>query len=271
MAQADYVIDNGPGAAVRRDINTHLAAIVTCNSGPTEPIPTYPGQLWLDTSYGANGYLKLRSQNNEKWINLFDADVGGFLPITGGTMTGNLTIASTYGWSALNLRNAWNGNDAFIHGMGTNGEFVNEIRFGFVTNAVRDAAKAEGKEIPQFLGWRGNPFTFNLQTGDMLATGDVRAYSDRRIKENVRPISDALDRVKEMVGVWFDHKITDRKSAGVIAQDFEKAAPELVTESSEGMKSVNYGGISAYLIEAIKELSAEVDSLRKQIAERADG
>jgi hypothetical protein len=71
MAQHDYVIANGTGAAVRSDINGALAAIVSQNSGPTEPSPTYAYQPWADTTAGL---FKIRNAANNAWITLYQLD-----------------------------------------------------------------------------------------------------------------------------------------------------------------------------------------------------
>lgn len=71
MAQHDYVIANGTGAAVRSDLNNALAAIVSQNSGTTAPATTYAYQWWADTTAGL---LKLRNAANNGWITLFQLD-----------------------------------------------------------------------------------------------------------------------------------------------------------------------------------------------------
>jgi hypothetical protein len=71
MAQHDYVIANGTGAAVRSDLNSALAAIVSQNSGATAPSTTYAYQWWADTT---TGLLKLRNAANNGWITLFQLD-----------------------------------------------------------------------------------------------------------------------------------------------------------------------------------------------------
>ena len=90
--------------------------------------------------------------------------------------------------------------------------------------------------------------------------GDVTAYSDTRLKENINTIDSALDKVVKMRGVTFD-RIKDGKSgAGVLADELESIAPELVHDGE--YKSVSYGNLTSYLIEAIKELKQEVEVLR---------
>jgi hypothetical protein len=82
VAQHDYVIANGTGAAVRSDLNNALAAIVSQNSGATEPATMYAYQWWADTS---TGLLKLRNAANNAWITLRELD--GTLTIEAGTVS----------------------------------------------------------------------------------------------------------------------------------------------------------------------------------------
>ena len=82
MAQHDYVIANGTGAAVRSDLNNALLAIVSQNSGATEPTTMYAYQLWADTS---TGLLKIRNSANNAWITLRELD--GTLTIEDGTVS----------------------------------------------------------------------------------------------------------------------------------------------------------------------------------------
>jgi hypothetical protein len=99
MAQADYVVANGTGAAVRSDLNGQLAAIVSNNSGVTEPATMYAYQWWADTT---TGLLKLRNAANNAWITigtLADANLG-LLSRAGGTLTGAL-LADDSGTAAL--------------------------------------------------------------------------------------------------------------------------------------------------------------------------
>ena len=101
-------------------------------------------------------------------------------------------------------------------------------------------------------------------TGTIRATGDVIAFSDVRVKENIKTIKSSLDKVSKLRGVEFNKIGEDEKSIGVIAQEIEKVIPEVVKTDDEGMKSVAYGNISGLLIEAIKELKAEIDLLKSK-------
>ena len=101
--------------------------------------------------------------------------------------------------------------------------------------------------------------------GTIRAMADVIAYSDERVKENIKTIDKSLEKVNQLRGVEFNKIGEDNKSIGVIAQEIEKVIPEVVYEDQDGMKSVAYGNITGVLIEAIKELKAEVEELKKQI------
>ena len=71
MAQHDYVIDNQTFPATRTDINNVLQAIVSANSGGTQPSTMYAYQLWYDSG---NNILKIRNADNDAWISLFTFD-----------------------------------------------------------------------------------------------------------------------------------------------------------------------------------------------------
>jgi hypothetical protein len=84
------------------------------------------------------------------------------------------------------------------------------------------------------------------------------------LKENIVTIDSALNKVEQMRGVYFN-KIDDEtktRNVGVIAQEMEEVLPEVVYTREDGMKSVAYANIVGVLIEAIKELKAEIDILK---------
>ena len=100
-------------------------------------------------------------------------------------------------------------------------------------------------------------------TGTLTAAGDVIAYSDARLKENVKTLDGS--KVLQMRGVSFDRKDTGISSSGVIAQEMQKIAPELVS-NDDGTLGVAYGNLTGYLIEAIKEQQKQIDELKSQMA-----
>ena len=102
-------------------------------------------------------------------------------------------------------------------------------------------------------------------SGNLTAAGDVTAYSDARLKENVETLPNALESVKAMRGVTYNKIGEEKESIGVIAQEVQAVLPQLVSEHKDEMLSVAYGNITAVLIEAVKELTAKVESLEEQL------
>jgi len=96
--------------------------------------------------------------------------------------------------------------------------------------------------------------TYNPSTGTLTST-IINSSSDESLKKDITTIDSALDKVKQLRGVNFAWKETDQKGKGVIAQELQKVFPELVSEETNGKLSVNYTGLIAVLIEAIKDLS----------------
>ena len=114
--------------------------------------------------------------------------------------------------------------------------------------------------------------------GDLHVDGDVIAYSstvsDQRLKDNIVTINNALEKVESLRGVsytWNQGSRKGKSEIGVIAQEVEKVFPEIVHEKElpfiDGgeYKTVDYEKLTGVLIEAVKELSAEVKALKQQI------
>ena len=99
-------------------------------------------------------------------------------------------------------------------------------------------------------------------TGSFTATGDITAYSDESLKTNIQVIDGALGKVEAIRGVTFDRIEDGSTSTGVVAHELEAVLPEAVHTDSTGLKSVAYGNITGLLIEAVKELSAQVAELK---------
>ena len=113
--------------------------------------------------------------------------------------------------------------------------------------------------------------------GDVIAYGSLSSISDRRIKENIQPYENVLDKVMTL-GVYSYNKITapkdkrDKLEIGVIAQEVEEVFPELVNEEKvdkpedanglEKIKTVDYEHMTAILLQAVKELKAEIEDLK---------
>ena len=108
----------------------------------------------------------------------------------------------------------------------------------------------------------------NIIATNVYATGDlVTQYttSDIRLKENIQKIENPLEKIDQINGYTFNYKGKDEVVTGVIAQEIEKVLPGVVFETSDEsgtFKAVRYGNIVGLLIEAIKELKDEVETLK---------
>ena len=105
------------------------------------------------------------------------------------------------------------------------------------------------------------------------SSGDVVAFqsSDKRLKDNLKPISQSIDKLNKLTGYEFDwndkQDIYKGHDLGVIAQEVEEVLPELVRKNSNGFKAVKYEKIIPLLIEALKDQQEQIDELKKKLEE----
>lgn len=106
--------------------------------------------------------------------------------------------------------------------------------------------------------------------------------SDKRIKENIKPIDKVLDKIQQINTYSYNRIDQTKNEIGVIAQEVEKVFPEVVElntnehkfkdgTSIKNVLGVNYGGLTAVAIQAIKELTQQVEELKKQVEELKNG
>jgi len=129
------------------------------------------------------------------------------------------------------------------------------------------------------LGPFGNRFTIDVSgnvsaSADIVADGDVVAYnsSDMRLKNNLKVIEGALEKIDGIAGYEFDWNDNSPGWArqrghdvGVVAQEIEKIHPEIVEERKNGYLGVDYKRLVPLLIQSIKELKQEVEELKKKV------
>jgi hypothetical protein len=113
--------------------------------------------------------------------------------------------------------------------------------------------------------------------GDIIANS-IAGSSDIRFKKNIRPVENALDKVKALRGVYFnwnqeafpDKHFGAQDELGFIAQEVEKVVPEIVTKdkTKDEYRSVKYDKLVALLVEAIKEQQKQIDSLKLELKKK---
>ena len=131
-----------------------------------------------------------------------------------------------------------------------------------ITNTTDSTSKTNGAFVVS--GGVGINNTLNVG-GDVIAF----ASSDRRLKDNIKPIEGALDKVSKISGNTFDWNEEKQntykgKDYGVVAQEIKEVMPELVDTRDNGYLAVKYDKIVPLLIESIKELKKEIEELKSK-------
>ena len=204
--------------------------------------------------------------------------------IAGSTITGDKIAAATIGTSNLTTT----GVAAGTYGGASNVSVITVGVDGRITSAANVAFTSGGGSISitndvntnsdTFFPLLSNNATsgtlstantsntklfFNANTGTLTAT-DFNSLSDISLKDNILYIQSPFSVIEKLSGVEFNWKDNGRKSSGFIAQEVEQNLPHLVGSSKEGIKTVNYQGVIAYLVETVKQLNNRIKQLEKK-------
>ena len=175
------------------------------------------------------------------------------LVITAATVRPKTNNTLDLGTSALQFK------DAFIDGtLKTDTLTVDENATITGNLTVNGSFSGNLNLTPSSVGLGNLSNNGNNLAGNFTATGNVTAFSDERLKENVETIEGALEKVTQMRGVMYDKE--GKRGTGVIAQEMQQVMPEVVQDGE--YLSVAYGNIVGVLIEAVKELKAELDQCK---------
>ena len=152
----------------------------------------------------------------------------------------------------------------------THANLVSTIKGGTTTQLALGGNGAEGVRINSTgVGIGTTAPTSKLHVvGDVNISGiltatDINSASDIRLKTNIKPFENTLEKIVQINGVSFNWIDSNAKSGGIIAQDVEKVFPELVNDGDH--KTVNYNGLIGVLVESIKELKQEVEDLKSRL------
>ena len=214
---------------------------------------------------GPNNYVYLRT-----WMNFAAGQYGVYSSTNGAHFFPENT--NSYGvWRVNGARNNYTGisfgsGGAAVTGMfdsgGNGGDYNSTTGWHFYYHRSNDCLAVADSTTSSSYGL--------YVTGAIYSTADVVAYSDRRAKENIVTVDNALDKVSELRGVYYNKKDSDddKRQVGVIAQEVKEVLPEVVTYDKENDKyGVDYGKINGLLIEALKDLKAEVEELKAEVKE----
>ena len=242
-----FIQDAGTGDLHIRGANN----IFLQNAGGTETYLSCNNNGAVNLNYDNSGKLQTKSDgvnvNGELECDSLDVDGGG-------DFTGDVTFRGGYGAITLAA-------DSDIRS--ATGSWTGEAP----SNTGKFQYHGNHWYIQAHSGWifrnGGGTDVLSCDTsGNLTASGNVTAYSDVTLKKDIETIPNALDKVMGMRGVNFTVKESDVRSTGVIAQEIEEQLPEVVMTDKEGIKSVAYGNVVGVLIEAIKELKAEIEELK---------
>jgi len=203
----------------------------------------------------------------------FNGTIGGTTPstITCTTLTVNTTVSGS-GFATLFSSPGAIGNTTAASGKFTTLEATTSVVWpgggsAGVTSAGdvytrRVAASTTGAyyfvDSTHYLYWNASNFAL---TDSLVVTGNVTAYSDRRLKKDFEIIPNALAKVNSLTGYNFTRLDSGERHTGLIAQDVQAVLPEAVIEN-DGHLALAYGNMVGLLVEAIKELKREIDGLK---------
>ena len=234
-----------------------------------------------------HGYIQVKNSSGTNNITLLGSD--GSATFAGAVETSGKFESDRTVASHTVLRGALNGSQTSLISADGSASFAGDVTFsgglGAITlpagsdiRAATGGWTGEAPSNPGKLQYHDNHWYFQGQNswhfrngagnnklsidsaGNLLADGNVTAYSDIRLKKDIEVIPCALDKVLSLRGVTFTDIESDDRRTGVIAQDVQAVLPEAVKEGEEYL-SVAYGNLVGLLIESIKELEARVSEL----------
>ena len=276
LSSSSGVLTNGVTATTQSasDNSTKVATTAYADTAISNLVDSSPAALntlnELAAAIGDDANFSATVNNN----------IAAKLPLAGGQMTGNITMAGSQTVDGRDLSADGSKLDGIESGA-TADQSGAEIASALGAQSIyttgnigRDAndhiAFTDNTQMDIYIN-NLNEFRFEAD-GDFHADGDIIAYStttasDRRLKENIEVIPNALDKVQALNGVSFNWKRDATPSAGVIAQEVQAVLPEAVKEvtpitGGDSHLSVNYHALTSILIESIKELKAEIEELK---------
>jgi hypothetical protein len=231
----------------------------------TTPVPTASVEV-INSNTGTIPLLQLKTLVGQ---------TSNYVNITSGSTAGNVFNITKDGVVAIGTTNTSTEANLFLGAKGTDEGGQLFLQKGTSQNS----ASMLDNYQDQFRVLTGTDTTSNRSdlilshvTRNLTVYGDVIAYgsSDKRLKENIQPIENALDKLDKIGGYTFDwdDKIAihghEGHDIGVIAQEIEEVLPEVVTTRDNGYKAVKYEKIVPFLIQCIKELKDEIRDLKSQ-------
>ena len=188
--------------------------------------------------------------------------------LTGLTMSGTINTPLLVGTGS---GNDYNTGGVMLQGNGSTNTVFPTLGFhqlGLYASSIQLRGASDIRFYAQGAAAYANITTGNITAnGTIVASGDITAFSDAKLKTNVKTIDNAVDLVKQMRGVTYNVIASGKASVGVIAQEIKEVLPQVVAYDAESdTHSVAYGNIVGVLIEAVKAQQAQIDELSARLA-----
>ena len=183
--------------------------------------------------------------------------VAGRAPVPADLVLGELAVNVTDG--KLYLKKSVSGIESIVDvtaGGMTNAELFAKVTAQDGSGSGLDADLLDGIQASAFAQLAGATFSGTVTAPNFVSS------SDRRLKSDISPITDALAKVQSLTGVTYRMAGSEVRQMGLVAQEVQTVAPEAVVEA-EGLLRLAYGNLIGLLVEAIKDLAAEVDHLKR--------
>lgn len=264
-------------ASLTLDVNGRVTGYRIVNSGNTSSIAFIANNFSVTNS---SGNLLFYSQSNQNvlgtvYSNQFTVNQE-FVGNSGGSFFGLTVGASPFSGRGLSVKNQTNNATTFEAGATAIVSYVNHTMQGELTLAG-NILNSTGTLFFRPGGGSTNRASLD-SSGNLVCIGNVSAYSsDRRLKTNLVPISDAVSKVKQLGGYTFEWDMdlcakvgftpNNRYEHGLIAQEVQRVVPDAVTRAgfSDHYLTVNYPRVIPVLVEAIKEQQMMIEELRRAV------
>ena len=228
--------------------------------------PTFTDDLLINAS---NSVFRIRNGSNSTNQFLVDTDNGNT------TINGTLTVNSNINAGSNNITaGQFIGNANSADAVEVESESNSTSWHNLIFTATALSSTEGGTVNAQLRADQNSDLRYKPSTQELEVGGDITAFatSDRRLKDNIKPIEGALSKLLGLSGNTFDWNAASNKDGsevGVIAQEVEALGlPGVVTTRDSGYKAVRYEKLIPLLIEAIKDLNAKVEDLEQKLSDK---